>query len=102
MNKKFCLQLGFGLFFAILALGIYFVTTRADRAMTCVFCDIINKKTTSEILFEDEKYIAFRDIKPASRFHFLIIPKKHIVNTKALTTADQPMRKFKLILFVKF
>lgn len=97
MNRKVCLQISFGVFFAILALAIVLITTRADRAMTCVFCDIINKKISTEILFEDENFVAFRDIKPASRFHFLVIPKKHIINTKALSATDKPMRELNYI-----
>lgn len=96
MERKNCLQIAFGIIFAIAALACVLITTRADRAMTCVFCDIINNKTATEILFEDENFVAFNDIKPASKFHFLIIPKKHIINTKALTTADKPMRKLSL------
>jgi len=37
------------------------------------------------VIFQDEKYIAFNDIKPASENHFLVIPKEHIDNTKSLS-----------------
>lgn len=37
--------------------------------------------------------MAFRDIKPAASFHFLVIPKKHILNTKSLSVDDKQMRK---------
>lgn len=94
MDKKHCSQITFAIIFGILALGAVFITTRAELAMTCVFCDIVNKKTSSEILYEDDNFIVFRDIKPASKFHFLIIPKKHVANTKSLTAADKPMREY--------
>lgn len=44
----------------------------------CLFCKIINKEIKSEILYEDEEFIAFPDINPAAPVHILIIPKKHI------------------------
>jgi histidine triad (HIT) family protein len=61
--------------------------------MACVFCDIVAKKTNTELLYEDEELVAFRDIKPAASFHFLIIPKIHKDNVKSITTDDKPMRK---------
>lgn len=44
----------------------------------CLFCKIINKEIESEILYEDEEFIAFPDINPAAPVHILIIPKEHI------------------------
>jgi galactose-1-phosphate uridylyltransferase len=73
------------------ALSVYW--KRGDKRMSCIFCDIVNKKTSTEFLFENDEFVAFRDIKPASTFHFLIIPKKHIMNTSSLTVDDKPMRK---------
>lgn len=61
--------------------------------MSCIFCDIVDKKTNTEILFENEEFVAFRDIKPAASYHFLIIPKRHIMNINSLTVDDKPMCK---------
>ncbi|MFA4044771.1 MAG: hypothetical protein HZRFUVUK_001571 [Candidatus Fervidibacterota bacterium] len=44
----------------------------------CIFCDIANKRVESQIVYEDEEVIAFRDINPQAPTHILIIPKKHI------------------------
>lgn len=44
----------------------------------CIFCDIINKKIPSHIIYIDKNIIAFHDIKPVSPIHFLVIPKQHI------------------------
>lgn len=44
----------------------------------CIFCKIINKEIPSEIVYEDEKAIAFKDINPATPIHILVVPKKHI------------------------
>ncbi len=44
---------------------------------TCVFCKIINNEIPTERIFEDENVLAFMDIRPVSRGHALVIPKKH-------------------------
>lgn len=45
--------------------------------MNCIFCDIIEKKSPAEILFENEKVISFLDINPMNYGHALVIPKVH-------------------------
>ena len=44
----------------------------------CIFCKIINKEIPSEIVYEDENVIAFKDINPKAPVHILVVPKKHI------------------------
>ncbi|HBM81241.1 MAG: histidine triad nucleotide-binding protein [Clostridiales bacterium] len=44
----------------------------------CVFCLIAQKKIQSEIVYEDEDILAFKDIKPEAPVHIIVIPKKHI------------------------
>ncbi|WP_035588156.1 histidine triad nucleotide-binding protein [Hippea jasoniae] len=44
----------------------------------CVFCDIVEGKIPSSKVYEDENYLAFKDINPKAPVHILIIPKKHI------------------------
>jgi histidine triad (HIT) family protein len=46
--------------------------------MSCLFCNIIEKKIPADIIYEDEDVIAFRDIAPRAPLHLLIIPKLHI------------------------
>jgi histidine triad (HIT) family protein len=48
--------------------------------MDCIFCDIINKKSYAEVLFENESAISFLDIKPINYGHTLVIPKIHYEN----------------------
>ncbi len=47
-------------------------------SMSCIFCKIINKELPSEIVYENDKVLAFRDIHPKAPFHVLIVPKEHI------------------------
>lgn len=48
--------------------------------MDCIFCAILNREITSEIVYEDEHVLAFRDIMKQAPEHVLIIPKKHIAS----------------------
>ena len=45
--------------------------------MECIFCQIAAGKVPTEIIYQDEEIIAFRDIEPQAPVHLLIIPKKH-------------------------
>ncbi|RQD74886.1 MAG: histidine triad nucleotide-binding protein [Candidatus Syntrophonatronum acetioxidans] len=44
----------------------------------CLFCKIISREIPSEIVYEDDKIIAFKDIQPQAPVHVLIVPKEHI------------------------
>lgn len=50
----------------------------------CVFCKIINKETKADIVYEDQDFVVFKDIKPKAETHFLIVPKKHIESLNKL------------------
>jgi histidine triad (HIT) family protein len=43
-----------------------------------LFEKIIAREIPSDIVFEDDKVIAFRDVKPAAPVHVLIVPKNPI------------------------
>lgn len=44
----------------------------------CIFCKIISKELDADIVYEDDKVIAFKDINPAAPVHILVVPRKHI------------------------
>jgi histidine triad (HIT) family protein len=44
----------------------------------CLFCNIVARKTPAELIVEDERVLAFRDIRPVAPVHALVIPKKHV------------------------
>ena len=56
--------------------------------MDCIFCKIVSRQILSEIVFEDEKIIAFRDISPAAPVHILIIPKQHISSALEINSSN--------------
>lgn len=51
----------------------------------CIFCKIINREIPSEIMYEDDKMIAFKDVNPVAPVHILMIPKVHIASAAELT-----------------
>lgn len=57
----------------------------------CLFCKIIDKEIPADIVYEDDKFLAFKDINPKAPIHFLIIPKKHIVSVEDLTNKDKQL-----------
>jgi len=46
--------------------------------MDCIFCKIVSREISSNIVFENEKVLAFRDINPQAPVHIVVIPKTHI------------------------
>jgi len=56
--------------------------------MTCLFCDIADKKRPSSVVYEDPKVFAFRDIHPQAPSHILVIPRKHISTLDAIGEED--------------
>lgn len=43
----------------------------------CLFCKIAAKQIPVEPVFEDNEFIAFRDLHPQAPVHVLLIPKAH-------------------------
>ena len=43
-----------------------------------IFKRIIDKEISADIVFEDDRCLAFRDINPKAPTHVLVIPKKEI------------------------
>lgn len=43
----------------------------------CVFCKIATKLIPVDPLYEDDEFIAFRDLNPQAPVHVLLIPKAH-------------------------
>ena len=57
----------------------------------CIFCKIIAKEIPGELLYQDERVTAFRDIQPAAPVHILIVPNKHIPSMNEATVEDEAL-----------
>lgn len=52
--------------------------------MTCIFCKIADGEINSDIVFQDDDVVAFRDVNPQAPHHILIIPRRHIATLNDL------------------
>ncbi|MBD90076.1 MAG: histidine triad nucleotide-binding protein [Deltaproteobacteria bacterium] len=48
--------------------------------MSTIFSKIIAGELPADVVYEDDKALAFRDIHPVAPTHVLVIPKREIVN----------------------
>lgn len=60
-----------------------------DVMSNCLFCNIATGTVQSDVVYEDNKVIAFNDINPQAPTHVLIIPKQHISTLNDLTATDE-------------
>lgn len=51
----------------------------------CIFCKIIAKEIPADIVYEDDRLVAFNDINPQAPVHVLLVPKMHISTVNDLT-----------------
>jgi histidine triad (HIT) family protein len=57
----------------------------------CLFCRIAAGEIPSDIVFENERIVAFRDINPVAPVHVLVIPKEHIASMAHLKEEHQAL-----------
>jgi histidine triad (HIT) family protein len=48
--------------------------------MACVFCEIVAGNAPAIKIYEDDDYLAILDIRPFTRGHTLVLPKRHTVD----------------------
>ena len=44
----------------------------------CIFCKIVKGEIPGDIVYQDDKVLAFNDIDPKAPVHVLIVPRDHI------------------------
>lgn len=54
-----------------------------------IFQKIIDREIPADIVYEDERALAFRDINPQAPTHILVIPKKAIKGVSAAVSEDE-------------
>jgi len=59
--------------------------------MSTIFQKIIDKEIPADIVYEDERALAFRDIQPQAPTHVLIIPRKPIVKVADMEKEDREL-----------
>ncbi|HHU53029.1 MAG TPA: HIT domain-containing protein [Clostridiaceae bacterium] len=46
----------------------------------CIFCKIAKHEIETEMVYENDLVVAFKDMNPAAQVHILIVPKEHVTN----------------------
>jgi histidine triad (HIT) family protein len=57
--------------------------------MPGIFSKIIAREIPSDIVFQDDRVTAFKDIHPIAPVHILIVPNKEIPTVDDVTEADE-------------
>lgn len=57
-------------------------------ATDCLFCKIVDRELPSDVVYEDDDVMAFRDISPQSPVHILVIPRRHVATVNDLRDGD--------------
>lgn len=55
----------------------------------CLFCRIIAGEITADVVYRDERSLAFRDINPQAPVHLLVIPREHMESLDEATQRDE-------------
>lgn len=70
----------------------------------CIFCKIINQEIPANIVYQDDKFLAFLDINPVAAGHTLLIPKAHynsMAETPDRTVGEIYVKAKELMLVLK-
>lgn len=54
----------------------------------CIFCRIAAGEMDADVVYSDDRVIAFRDINPQAPVHVLVIPRKHLRSAFDLDEGD--------------
>jgi len=54
----------------------------------CLFCGIAAGRVPADVVREDERTLAFRDINPQAPVHVLVIPRRHITSAATVDPDD--------------
>ena len=57
--------------------------------MSCLFCQIAEKKIPSKPAFESDSVYGFHDVHPQAPVHVLFVPKQHIPDADAITSSTE-------------
>src|SRR4051812_42581006 len=58
----------------------------------CLFCKIVAGSIPSPRVYEDERFICIRDIRPQAPVHLLLLPKEHVESLETAFPASGPQR----------
>lgn len=69
-----------------------------SNVKACIFCDIVGGKSSDTIIeFSNDHIVIFKDIRPASDYHYLAVPKNHMPNVRSCTINEKDLSMFMII-----
>lgn len=60
-------------------------------AEDCLFCRIASGEQDADVVDEDDRWLAFRDINPQAPTHVLVVPKRHVDHVDDLGADDRDL-----------
>ena len=57
----------------------------------CIFCKIAEGEIPSEIVYQDDKIVVFKDASPQAPVHVLMVTRKHIASLDDLSEEDSEL-----------
>ena len=57
----------------------------------CLFCRLINGEVAADVLYQDARAVAIRDINPQAPVHALVIPKEHVESLDDIGQRDEAL-----------
>ena len=59
--------------------------------MDCLFCRIVAGEIPADVVHQDERAVAFRDINPQAPVHVLVIPRAHLESLDEATLKEEAL-----------
>jgi len=63
----------------------------------CIFCKIAEGEIPSEIVYQDDKIVVFKDTSPQAPVHILMIPRKHIASLDDISAEDSELISYMML-----
>ena len=57
----------------------------------CLFCRIITGELSADLLYQDERCVAIRDVNPQAPTHVLVIPREHMESLDEASARDEAL-----------
>ena len=64
------------------------VSTEPRRDPDCLFCRIVAGEVPADVVAQDERVLALRDVTPQAPVHVLVVPREHHADVARLAEAD--------------
>ena len=56
---------------------------------SCLFCRILNREVSAELVHTDDHCVVIRDINPQAPMHVLVIPREHLESLDEASQKDE-------------